>query len=239
MINHMRKHLLLILILPAFIISCINLEGEGGTAMVQGYIFKVLHHDDVFDFEPDTFPAAKTDVYIIYGDDAVYGDKMEAAPDGFFQFKYLTKGTYRVYAYSSFPDGRKEAVYDTVFVNRGAIATTKDIYIHEGKMHDKSYIKGTLLANYYDKNYLINANVPAVGERVFIRKKDALYHFDDVRAGLGGIFMFQKLDPGEYEIFALTEDINEVVSPLVREVSIPETGIIVEIDEPIVIRVNT
>ena len=235
----MTKHTFLILLLPLFLFSCINQEGEGGTAMVQGYIYNVLHADDVYNFEPDTFPAAKTDVYLIYGDDAVYGDKMEAAPDGFFQFKYLTKGTYRVYAYCSFPDGRREAVYDTVFVSRGAIATTKDIYIHEGKMLDKSYVKGTLLANYYDKNYLVEANVPAVGERVFIRKKDALYHFDDIRAGLGGVFMFQKLDPGEYEIFVLTEDANDVITPIFREVLISDRGVIVEIDEPIVIRINT
>src|SRR5690606_17912293 len=108
------------------VISCINQEGEGGTSTVQGYVYKIIHRDDVFDLNVDTFPAAKTDVYIIYGDDAVYSDKMEASHDGFFQFKYLTKGYYKVYAFSSFPDGRKEAVCDTVYVGRGSIVSTED-----------------------------------------------------------------------------------------------------------------
>lgn len=233
------KYFYIFLLLPLLLFSCINQEGEGGTSSVQGYVYKILHHDDVFNFNTDTFPAVKTDVYIIYGDDAVYSDKMETSHDGFFQFRYLTKGTYRIYAFSSFPDGRKEAVYDTIFVNRGGIVTTNDMYIHEGKMLDKSYIKGTLLARYYNKGSQLTDYIPAIGERVYIRKKGSLYHFDDTRAGLEGIFMFQKLDVGIYEVFALTENDKEVVSPVIYEVSVTEKGVVVEIEEPLKIRINT
>lgn len=232
------KHIFAFLLLPVLLFSCINEEGEGGTSIVQGYVYTILHHDDVLNFDADTFPAAKTDVYIIYGDNAVYGDKMETAHDGFFQFKYLTKGSYRLYAFSSFPDGRKEAVFDTVIVSRGGIVSANDIYIHEGKMLDKSYIKGTLLARYYNKNSPLTDYIPAYGERVFIRKKGSSYHFDDVRAGLEGTFMFQKLDIGIYEVFALTEDDKEIASPVIREVSVKEKDIMVEMEEPIKIRIN-
>lgn len=233
------KRIFIFLFFPLLLCSCLNQEGEGGTATVQGYVYEVLHHDDVLNFDTDTFPAAKTDVYIIYGDDAVYGDKMETTHDGFFQFRYLNKGTYRIYAFNSYPDGRKEAVYDTVFVSRGGIATTNDLYIHEGKMLDKSYIKGTLQARYYSKDIPVSDYVPAYGERVYIRKKGAPFHFEDVRAGLEGTFMFQKMDVGVYEVFALTEDSKEIVSPVIREVQVSEKGIVVEIEEPIRIRINT
>lgn len=233
------NRILILLLFPLMVFSCINQEGEGGTSTVQGYVYKVIHHDDVFNFDTDTFPAGKTDVYILYGNEAVYGDKMEAAHDGFFQFRYLTKGSYRIYAFSNYPDGRKVAVYDTVVVGRGGVATTNDIYIHEGKMLDKSHIKGTLLARYYNKDILLTDYIAAYGERVYIRRKGAPYHFDDVRTGLEGTFMFQKLDVGVYEVFALTEDSKEVVLPVIREVSVPEKGVVIEIEEPIKIRINT
>jgi hypothetical protein len=51
--------------------------------------------------------------------------------------------------------------------------------------------------------------------------------------------MFQKLDIGVYEVFALTEDSKEVVSPVIREVSVTEKGVVIEIEEPIKIRINT
>jgi len=236
--NQMR-YLFILLLLPLLFLSCLNQEGEGGTGIVQGYVYSVMHHDDVLNFDVDTFPAAKTDVYIIYGDEAVYGDKMETAHDGFFEFRYLTKGTYRIYAFSSYSDGRKEAVCDTVQINRGGMAITNDLYIHEGKMLDKSYIKGTLQARYYNKDIPVTDYIPAYGERVYIRKKGAPFHFEDVRAGLEGTFMFQKLEVGIYEVFALTEDSKEVVSPVIREVPVPEEGVVVEIEEAIKIRINT
>jgi hypothetical protein len=39
-------------------------------------------------------------VFIIYGDDVSYSDKISAGPDGRFEFKYLREGNYTVYVYS-------------------------------------------------------------------------------------------------------------------------------------------
>jgi hypothetical protein len=39
-------------------------------------------------------------VYIIYGDDASYGDRIRSGQDGVFEFKYLRPGKYTVYVYS-------------------------------------------------------------------------------------------------------------------------------------------
>jgi hypothetical protein len=135
--------------------SCINEEGEGGTGSIEGYVYKVVHPDGVYNFKTDTFPASKEDVYIVYGSDAVYGDKMDAHYDGFFKFKYLTKGIYQIYSYSSHPGGIRVPVIDTVILGSGETKRTRDIYIHEGKSLDKSYIKGQVLVNYYDDGQLI------------------------------------------------------------------------------------
>jgi len=41
------------------------------------------------------------DVYIVYGNDAIYGDKFKTDNDGHYWFKGLTKGAYKIYTYTT------------------------------------------------------------------------------------------------------------------------------------------
>jgi len=234
-----KSYFILIICLVSLVMfSCIDEEGEGGISVIEGKIYKIVHPDDVYSFKADTFPASKEDVYIVYGDEPIYGDKMETGNDGFFRFKYLTKGTYNIYAYNTTPDGRKTAVIDTVTVGSGKTITVDNIYIHEGKSLETSYIKGTVLVKYYDKGF-ITALTPAYEIRVYIKVKDALYHFDEIRTGIDGVFMFQNLDPGEYEVFVLTELAGyKVLSPVIQSVTILKKGIIETIETPYEIIIN-
>lgn len=229
----MKKiNILLLSLIALFSFSCVNDEGEGGISVIEGKVFKVMHYNNIFTFETDTFPAVKEDVYIVYGDEPIYGDKMETGYDGFFRFKYLIKGTYRVYAYSSFPDGHKEAVIDTVTVEYGKTALTQNIYIHEGKSLETSYVKGKVLVRYYDKGYLTALPVAGCDVRVYIRRVGAPYHFDEVRTGSDGVYMFQGLAIGNYEVFVLTELAGEqVLTPYVKTVSVTEKGSIVTVSD--------
>lgn len=205
--------------------SCINDEGTGGKSIVEGKVYKVFHLNDVYQFEADTFPAAKEDVFIVYGNEVIYGDKMETGHDGLFQFKYLTPGTYKVYAYSTSTNTQKVAVMDTVTVNYGETVRTKDIYIHEGKSYNTAYVKGTVLVRYYNKGTAITALEPAYDLRVFIKEKGAAYHFDEIRTSIDGEFMFQHLKKGEYEVFVLTEDpFTEALSPVIQTINVTTTG---------------
>lgn len=228
----MKKiNILLLSLVALFSFSCVNDEGEGGISVVEGKVFKVMHYNNIYSFETDTFPAAKEDVYITYGDQPIYGDKMETGYDGYFRFQFLTKGTYKVFAYSSFPDGHKEAVIDTVTVAYGKTATTQNIYIHEGKSLETSYVKGSVLVNYYDggTSYSI---LPGCDVRVYIRRAGAPYHFDEVRTGSDGVFMFQGLSVGTYEVFVLSESKGvKELKPFVKSVTITEKGSIVTVSE--------
>ncbi len=236
------KHLksIVILITSLLLFSCISEEGEGGISTVQGYVYTVLHEDDIYSFQADTFPAAKTDVYIVYGEEPIYGDKMETGYDGFYRFRYLTKGMYKVYAYSTMPNSQKVAVIDSVSVAYGETKNVNNIYIHEGKSTETSYIKGQVYATYYNKGYAISVPTPAYGERVYIRRAGAQYQFDEVRTGLDGVFMFQKLEPGDYEVFVISEDpITEVLSPVVQPISITQKGTIVTFENTFQIKIAT
>lgn len=81
------------------ILSCKKPAGEGGTSTIRGTIY-VRNYNSNFSTLLGAYPGADTDVYIIYGDDATYGERTRSGPDGVFEFKYLRKGNYKVYVYS-------------------------------------------------------------------------------------------------------------------------------------------
>ena len=134
----MKKTLKLLLLLVAMALllpSCNKGEGMGGTGTVQGFVKLVHHPDDDYTLTPDTVNAAKTDVFIVYGDENFFGDDIETGADGGYRFEYLRPGNYTVYAYSTLPSGQKVAVSETVELARGAVALVPTLYIHDGKAY--------------------------------------------------------------------------------------------------------
>ena len=91
----------LVLLFSLVISSCRQGPGPGGKAQIKGKIYthqwnatfatRLPLQDH---YEPDH------DVYIVYGDDITYGDKVSTHYDGTFVFNYLLPGTYTVYTYS-------------------------------------------------------------------------------------------------------------------------------------------
>ena len=217
--------------------SCNNKEGEGGTGTVRGYVKLVHHPDDDYQLNVDTVNAAKTDVFIVYGDEEFYGDDVETNPDGLYQFNYLTPGKYTVFAYSTLPSGEKVAVSETVNLERGQVAEVPTIDVHDGKAYGTSVITGKVWAWYFHNNEYRGEGW-AYEHRVYLRKLGAPYHMDDVRVGVGGLFAFQKVLPGTYEVITYTQDALEVPSPLIDTVTVgadeihpmaPDTTFIVRI----------
>ena len=108
--NRMTRFLMAMLALVLVMPSCNKGPGEGGTGTVQGFVKLVHHPDNDYTLTPDTMVAAKTDVFIIYGDEAYFGSDVETGADGMYQFEYLLPGNYTVFAYSTLPSGEKVAV---------------------------------------------------------------------------------------------------------------------------------
>lgn len=229
--------LLLAFLLPFTFFSCNNEEGEGGTGTVQGYVKLVMHPDDDFNLITDTVNAAKTDVFIVYGDDDFYGDDVETDATGFFRFNYLTPGDYTVFSYSILPSGEKQAVSQTVSLERHGTAHVPTLYIHEGKAYGTSIITGKVWASYYH-NGDFRGEGWAYEHRVYIRRVGEEFHFDDVRVGADGSFAFQKISPGVYEIFTFTEDFNEIPEVLMQTIVVNEAGQVFALDETFIVIVN-
>ena len=92
------KSLLVMLVILAFA-GCKKNPGTGGDASIRGKVY-VKHYNTTFStllssyFGPDIY------VYIVYGDDISYGQRLKTNYEGAFEFKYLYKGDYKIYAYS-------------------------------------------------------------------------------------------------------------------------------------------
>lgn len=87
------------LIAITFVTACKKQAGEGGTAAIKGSVYTKDYNSN-FSTLLGQYPGADVDVYIIYGDDVTFGDRTKSGPDGVFEFKYLRKGKYKIYAYS-------------------------------------------------------------------------------------------------------------------------------------------
>ena len=91
----------LILFIFISITACKKEAGEGGTSTITGKITAYNFDNNNFNCCPDTFPAVDWDVFVIYGaDGSSYDNDVKTTFDGAYEFKYLQKGKYRIFAYS-------------------------------------------------------------------------------------------------------------------------------------------
>ena len=93
------KNLLLVLVVPVLLLSCKKEPGRGGNSTLYGKVL-VKNYNSTFTVLEETYYAPNIYVYIIYGGDRDYGDKVRTGPGGVWEFKYLRPGSYKVYAFS-------------------------------------------------------------------------------------------------------------------------------------------
>ena len=227
-----------IALVSMFFPACNSHEGEGGTGTVRGYVKLIHHPDDDYQLQVDTIDAAKTDVFIVYGEDDFYGDDTETNPEGLYQFEYLNPGQYTVFAYSTLPSGERIPVSETVRLEHGSVAQVPTLYIHDGKAYGTSIVKGKVWGMFFH-NESYRGEGWAYEHRVYLRKLGESYHLDDTRVGLDGVFAFQKVQPGRYEVITYTQNALEVPSPLIDTITV-KAGQILEMspDTTFVVRVQ-
>lgn len=103
----MKKSILLLSAsMLLFVSACKKDPGEGGFASIKGKVF-VKDYNTYFTVLNGEYYGQAENVYIIYGDDARVGNSIKTAYDGSFQFDFLRKGKYKVYALS------KDSAYAT------------------------------------------------------------------------------------------------------------------------------
>jgi hypothetical protein len=91
--------LLLLVLIPLLMISCEKEPGTGGKSTIYGKVL-VKDYNSTFTVLQETYYGPEIWVYLVYGDDRDYGDRIQTNYNGTWEFKYLQPGTYHVYAYS-------------------------------------------------------------------------------------------------------------------------------------------
>ena len=80
-------------------VSCKKNAGPGGQASVTGKVY-AYDFDNTYNYLISQGYSVGTKVYIIYGNNTDIGNNLVTSYDGSFEFKYLNKGHYKVFAAS-------------------------------------------------------------------------------------------------------------------------------------------
>ncbi len=96
----MKQAIILVTICSMMSFSCKKEPGEGGTSSIRGKII-VRDYNVTFTTLNAEYDGANRAVYIIYGENVTYGDRIRTSFDGVFEFNYLRKGDYTIFTYSA------------------------------------------------------------------------------------------------------------------------------------------
>ncbi len=110
---------LVLLLLTAFY-SCSKEAGEGGNSTIYGKM-TTYNYNAEFTNLRGIYPSADEDIYIIYGNDRSYSERVKTNYDGVYEFKYLRPGDYTIYAYSK--DSTLTLISEMVAVIRNVTIT--------------------------------------------------------------------------------------------------------------------
>lgn len=114
--------------------SCEKSAGEGGNATITGSVW-VRNYNSTFTSLLSEYAGVKEDVYIVYGDNVGYDDKVETDYLGYYRFNYLRPGKYTIYVFSedstlTSPDGTTAIVKEIEIVESDQVLAVPQIIIY-------------------------------------------------------------------------------------------------------------
>lgn len=108
----------LIVLLGIAMASCSKEPGTGGNSAIYGKVY-VKDYNDTFTVLNKECYGKDIDVYLFYGDDRSYKERVRTSYDGNYEFKYLRAGDYHVYCYSE----------DSTLQTRALIPVIQDVTV--------------------------------------------------------------------------------------------------------------
>lgn len=116
------------LLLSFIAFACKKQEGIGGKGMITGKVYAIDMNNDFSKIQSEYY-SGKEDVYIVYGNDDFYSDKVETHYDGGFKFEHLNPGDYTIYVYSK--DSTESQDLVPVIVNTKVGKKEKEIVLED------------------------------------------------------------------------------------------------------------
>jgi hypothetical protein len=197
---------LLISILAVLTLASCTKEGVGGASLISGKVMKKIittKGDSV-----ETVPAIDKNVFIIYGDETYYNDDVKSDITGHFEFPFLEKGSYELFAYSDCldcPEGKKTSS-TSITVERGEdveveLIVEKIVDYDDGS----STISGVLMEQEYVGTFPVNVPFASQENEVYITYGDDEVYFDRMDTGFDGKYEFKELIKGVYTVYAYSK----------------------------------
>lgn len=114
--------------------SCEKPAGEGGNATITGSVW-VRNYNSTFTSFISEYAGVKEDVYIVYGDNVGYDDKVETDYFGYYRFNYLRPGKYTIYVFSedstlTSPDGKIAVIKEVEITESDQVLAVPQILIY-------------------------------------------------------------------------------------------------------------
>ena len=197
------KRLILVLTCLA-LLSCNKEEGIGGNAAIKGKVMLQEYNDD-FSILKNEKEAVNKYVYIVYGDQQGYGNRVRTAYDGSFYFNNLHKGEYKIYAYS---ESKENPALDEPILKEVSISGNKDvadvgtITVVNNDAKGNATLFGTVREQDGSASYL------KPNERVYIVFDHKDVYETYTRTSDEGYFEFTNLPVGDYRIYAYSSNNN-------------------------------
>lgn len=89
----------ILLIIAVSFYSCKKGPGDGGRASIKGKVY-TINYNSSFTVPQDSGYLGAQKVYLIYGDEIAVGDDQDSNNEGAYEFKFLRKGSYKVFVYT-------------------------------------------------------------------------------------------------------------------------------------------
>lgn len=208
----MKRIFIFLLAIISF--SCEKPEGPGGSSSIRGKVM-INSYDNHFRVLQGIYPAADEDVFIIYGNGNIVSDDVVTAPDGSFEFKFLSKGDYKIFVYSD--DTLNNSLSGEISIvksitlsgnnddyDAGEISVYKKLDVDDGQ----AIISGTVYQVNYAKDFLFIKDTTLAQEVwVYLVYEDDLYYSERVRTLHNGTFAIPNLIKGEYKVIVYADDI--------------------------------
>jgi hypothetical protein len=214
----LQTPIILVLFILFGFTSCEKGPGEGGTSTITGKVI-AREYTNNYTILRGIFPATKEDVYIIYGNDLneIYGDQMKTDLNGKYEFNYLQKGKYIIYAYSDdttldyTASSQKLAVMTEVEITgKNQTVEASDLTIVRGSGEKgSSSITGKIIVREYNGDFSVLRDIyPGAKEDVYlIYGDDSNEVYDkDMETDWNGKYEFEDLPKGKYIVYAFSKD---------------------------------
>lgn len=220
-------------VLVMFFPSCDKNEGTGGTGSISGTIVEHFYNEDYSRLIRE-MPAGDEEVFIIYGEDDLLGDRTFTSPTGKFIFEFLYPGHY--YIYFSTNDSTSvlgDKMQKTYFVDleRGQEADLGNLKKLTTLDYDDgaAVIRGVVkVINYVNEsswpNLVIEDIAYAHEQEIYLTYNHKPFYEDRIRTQYDGYFEFSRLIPGDYLVFLYSEDVTGQTEHVVLKFEVTITG---------------